>query len=127
MTRPLLDDAQLALPLVPNLSRWVRAGLESRVQPGWQHNAACTGVDAVLFDPPADDPTAGPINAAKARAICHDCPVRRSCLFTALLRDEHGIWGGHDDASRDLIRQALDDPNRRNNVLDLDTKKETAA
>lgn len=116
---------QMALPLVPGLSATVRAGLVSRVQPGWQTHAACTGSDPGLFDPPADDPVAGPTNAARARAICHDCPARRSCLFTALLRDEHGIWGGHDDDSRDRIREALDHPARRDTVLGPDPDSTT--
>lgn len=106
----------MELPWAPELSAGVRAGLASRIRPGWQLDAACAEDDPTLFDEPTERGD-GPERAAVARSICHDCPVRTACLAAGLLGDEWGIWGGHDSASRDAIRHALADPRRRLAVL----------
>lgn len=41
----------------------------------------------------------------RAQAICHDCPVRRECIESALeFKDHFGVWGG---ANQEIIRKAL--------------------
>lgn len=35
------------------------------------------------------------IDADRAKALCHTCPLQRSCLQGAIARQEpHGVWGG---------------------------------
>lgn len=114
---------QPELPWVPNLSPHVRTELASRIQPGWQADAACVGDDPGLFD--TDEASPDKAREAVAKSICHDCQVRRSCLFSALLGDEYGIWGGHNDTDRDQIRHALARPIRRDAVLGSRRANET--
>jgi WhiB family redox-sensing transcriptional regulator len=36
-----------------------------------------------------------PVDVARAKALCRDCPVRAACLAAALQRGEPwGVWGG---------------------------------
>ena len=36
-----------------------------------------------------------PVDVARAKALCQDCPVRAACLDAALQRGEPwGVWGG---------------------------------
>ncbi|MGP3752183.1 WhiB family transcriptional regulator [Streptomyces sp. IBSNAI001] len=61
--------------------------------------AACTPADAHLFD------STHPDQQAKARAICHDCPLRQACADHALTTPEHqGTWGGLTSKDRRRIR-----------------------
>lgn len=61
----------------------------------WQDDAACAESDPELFfsgDDRADE---------QAMALCAVCPVRTSCLRSALAVGEmHGIWGGTTEAER---------------------------
>lgn len=83
---------------------------------GWQHYAACRGLDSTTFypDEPAADESrtaAGSAGAglgatdaeqveldrsvAVAKAICASCTVSEECLEYALLvREKDGVWGG---------------------------------
>ncbi len=70
----------------------------------WRHQAACRGVDPVVFYPAEDEP------AEAAKAICSRCPVRRPCLERALsTREREGVWGGCDERDR---RRILRQPRR---------------
>lgn len=46
------------------------------VTPGWRDRAACTGLDADIFDPDTG-------RTAEALPVCAACPVRLSCYSAA--------------------------------------------
>jgi hypothetical protein len=71
------------------LSEYALRGLRVRIAPQWWHRSACQGCDTDAWYP---DTNSKP-NRLVAR-ICAGCPVRKSCLATAILSDEDGIWGG---------------------------------
>jgi WhiB family transcriptional regulator, redox-sensing transcriptional regulator len=72
----------------------------------WRSYAACGSLDTNLFFPIgltgyAIDQT----NLAKA--VCADCPVRLQCLEFALRTlQDHGVWGGHTEEERRVIRRS---------------------
>lgn len=70
--------------------------------PAWRQHARCKGVDPEVFHPSEEDD-----DAAEAKAICAQCPVREACLEHALaVREKHGVWGGLTERERRrLIRQ----------------------
>lgn len=105
MRPPTIGDGrsvQAELPLnVPPLSDADRADLAGQIVPGWERQARCAGTADDTWFP--DDP-AGEQVAIRA---CGGCPVRTSCLFTALVGDAQGVWGGTTDTDRDWIRVDL--------------------
>jgi hypothetical protein len=55
----------------------------------WVLEAACAGMDVSAF--------VNPLNAdaaARARAVCADCPVLADCDDYALTAHTWGVWGG---------------------------------
>ncbi len=69
----------------------------------WQVKAACRGPESALFFPPAWTERRDERGAreARAKAICESCGVRRACLaFAVAIREQHGIWGGLNEAER---------------------------
>jgi WhiB family redox-sensing transcriptional regulator len=71
--------------------------------PTWRKRGACRGLDVEIFYPPTEDD----LDAAEAKEICAECPVRQACLEHALAHREHeGIWGGTTERERRrIIRQ----------------------
>ena len=69
----------------------------------WRKQGACRGISADVFYPDSEEE----IDAAEAKAICADCPVRQACLEYALAhREREGVWGGATERERRrLIRQ----------------------
>jgi WhiB family redox-sensing transcriptional regulator len=70
----------------------------------WRSAGACRSADPDLFFPISDS---GPAReqAAKAKAICATCPVRRECLAFALRTGQvYGIWGGTTEHERTAVR-----------------------
>ena len=69
----------------------------------WQGKAACRGPESSLFFPPAwaerrDEKSE---RETRAKSICATCGVRRMCLQFALdIKEQHGIWGGLNEAER---------------------------
>ena len=69
----------------------------------WQKDALCRQHSTNLFFPPAtfekkDDRVK---REFKAKAVCHGCPVKISCLDEALIISEpFGIWGGLTEMER---------------------------
>jgi hypothetical protein len=66
-----------------------RSQLAAERTPGWQQDAACA-----TADPEAWFPDKASVAPAQVFATCDVCAVRRSCLASALLYREHGVWAG---------------------------------
>lgn len=81
------------------------ASLARRITPDWHQQAACADLPGNRFYP--DPRTRSQTGAAAAVEVCNGCRVRSSCRATALLRDEHGVWGGTTVDDRDRMRTAL--------------------
>ncbi|MFD1660177.1 WhiB family transcriptional regulator [Streptomyces caeni] len=75
----------------------------------WQDRAACRStehhhVDPDLFFPEPDELD----QIATAKALCAQCPVRRTCLDAALEnRDRNGIRGGLTEEEREPLHKKL--------------------
>ncbi len=69
----------------------------------WRKRAACRGIDVEIFYPITDDDA----DAAEAKAVCAECPVRQACLEHALAhREREGVWGGTTERERRrIVRQ----------------------
>jgi WhiB family redox-sensing transcriptional regulator len=71
----------------------------------WMNDGACVDSDSDLWFPA----TGQNEDAARAKAICLECPVRQTCLDYALANDEaHGIWGGLSPRQRQAYRRGVD-------------------
>ena len=85
------------------------APLSARWSEDWQYAAACRGEDAAHFFAPNYFEKRREKDAREARAkrLCHVCPVRESCLEYALeTRETHGVWGGMNETERrGLLRE----------------------
>ncbi|MFD4118353.1 WhiB family transcriptional regulator [Streptomyces niveus] len=71
----------------------------------WLRDAACVDADPELFFPVGDsDPAAEQV--ARAKEVCHSCPVERQCLEWALNTGRtSGVWGGTDEEERRRLRR----------------------
>jgi WhiB family transcriptional regulator, redox-sensing transcriptional regulator len=66
----------------------------------WRNYAACQGLDVEIFYPATEDEA----DAAEAKAVCAECPVRQACLEYALNhREREGVWGGATERERRRI------------------------
>ena len=64
----------------------------------WMSEGNCNKVPPATFFP------SDGVGVDAARKICHDCPVKRSCLEYALAnRIDHGVWGGTSERERRRI------------------------
>ena len=69
----------------------------------WQLRARCRGMDSAVFFPKIDRGPAMLRQAARAKAICRQCPVITDCRRHALdVGERHGIWGGLTTTERAL-------------------------
>ena len=72
----------------------------------WQIRAACRGPQSIVFFPPThferkDEKLE---REQRAKAICTSCGVKDDCLRYALqIREQHGIWGGLNEAERKTL------------------------
>ncbi|WP_432883493.1 WhiB family transcriptional regulator [Kribbella sp. CA-245084] len=83
----------------PTLTVDQRAEIGAYIVAGWQGMGECRSV--------ADDSCFPEPGQATAAAVdrCSFCPVRRSCLASALANDEEfGVWGATTEVQRDVIR-----------------------
>ncbi|GAA1189904.1 hypothetical protein GCM10009654_54280 [Streptomyces hebeiensis] len=74
----------------------------------WLRHAACVDEDPELFFPVGDSGPAA-VQAERAKAVCHGCPVERQCLEWALTTNRtSGVWGGTDEEERRRLRRRAD-------------------
>jgi WhiB family redox-sensing transcriptional regulator len=68
----------------------------------WQLDAACRGVDSMMFfHPERERGPAKDERDSRAKAICAGCPVIQACRDHALMVQEpYGVWGGLTVAER---------------------------
>lgn len=84
--------------------------------PAWHLQAACSRAKEEAFFGVRDTstrPAVSKSDIARAKAICAECPVFRSCLETALgyvgeNREEYGIWAGTSGRTRKRIWDLVD-------------------
>lgn len=76
--------------------------LTARIRPQWRLRARCVEVGTELFFPEN-----GESIPPALRALCAGCPVRRSCLATALVMNERGVWAGVSDTPRQHAARRL--------------------
>jgi WhiB family transcriptional regulator, redox-sensing transcriptional regulator len=71
----------------------------------WQRLGACRGMDsAVFFHPDGERNPSRARRTARAKEICHRCPVIMECREFALrTREPFGVWGGLAEAERRVI------------------------
>ncbi len=62
----------------------------------WNERGACRDSESALFFEDRYE------NAAKA--LCHDCKVRRECLAYAIDHHDPGVWGGTNEVERRQLR-----------------------
>lgn len=70
----------------------------------------CTEANADYWyaDPDDEDEKFGKSEQAIAKGICNRCPLKHSCLQTALESDERfGIWGGLLPREREAYKQRM--------------------
>ncbi|SFC59209.1 WhiB family transcriptional regulator [Streptomyces aidingensis] len=75
----------------------------------WQTRAACLPTEANPVDPEIFFPEPEETDRiATAKALCAQCPVRRTCLDAALENgDRHGIRGGLTEEERDPLHRKI--------------------
>lgn len=71
---------------------------------------ACSTTDPELFFPREIELPNGKViskykDAAAAKKICSECPLKFDCLEYALNTHEIGIWGGTTEAQRENLRR----------------------
>lgn len=96
------------------LTRSARRGLLRQCAPGWRTGAVCASVD-----PDAWFPDEGETVDRRVLALCAGCPVRRSCLATALYWRDLGVWAGTTETTRRRGYRMLRADTPAAKVLDL--------
>jgi WhiB family transcriptional regulator, redox-sensing transcriptional regulator len=77
---------------------------------GWREDAACRGANVEVFFPADESEEA----AARAKAICAECPVVDTCLqYSIATNQAEGVWGGLDANERRRMRRRMRDQARR--------------
>lgn len=73
----------------------------------WQDNAACRGLDLMLFfGPDGERQAEREYREYVAKEVCAGCPVRRDCLDYAVERPEaYGTWGNLGEEERKAERR----------------------
>jgi WhiB family redox-sensing transcriptional regulator len=75
------------------------------IEMDWRDQAACRTEHPELFFPVG---TTGPARRqiAKAKSVCHRCPVTATCLAWALNTGQrYGVWGGLSEDERHELQQ----------------------
>ena len=75
---------------------------ETAADTPWADFGRCVGVDPDVFFPRHGQ------DAAPAKSLCRQCPVRSACLEWALdTNQKHGIWGGMTEGQRRRLRRPI--------------------
>jgi WhiB family transcriptional regulator, redox-sensing transcriptional regulator len=70
------------------------------MQQSWRQQAACRGLDPVIFYPLSDEEE----DVEAAKRVCAQCAVSEACLEHALaVREKEGVWGGCTERERRRI------------------------
>jgi WhiB family redox-sensing transcriptional regulator len=77
---------------------------------GWQSSALCAGQTDLFFAAPGERPEARARREAKARQLCHVCPVLEPCRAWARQNREYGFWGGESEEDRAAAGYRVDMP-----------------
>jgi len=72
----------------------------------WRRKAACSGLGPEQFYPAGGEEYSGVLAARIGPRVCHECPVRISCLAEGL-GERHGIWGGLSIKQRSAVKKML--------------------
>ena len=71
----------------------------------WRDLGSCRELDTGMFFPIGQTGEAE-VRIARAKKVCVGCPVRQQCLeFAITTNQEYGIWGGHSEDERRVIRR----------------------
>ncbi|AQW55110.1 WhiB family transcriptional regulator [Streptomyces antimycoticus] len=74
----------------------------------WWQKAECTHEDPELFFPVGVAGPAAQQQEARAKEVCHRCPVIQECLEYALETGmTHGVWGGVGEEERRALRRKV--------------------
>lgn len=76
----------------------------------WQSVALCSGQTDLFFAAPGERPEARARREAKARQLCHLCPVLDPCRSWARQKREYGFWGGESEEERAAAGYRVDMP-----------------
>ncbi len=76
----------------------------------WADDAMCRGQTPLFFAPQGERPEARVVREAKARSICHACPVIEACRTWARDQREYGFWGGESEEERAAAGYRVDMP-----------------
>ena len=76
----------------------------------WQSVALCSGQTDLFFAAPGERPEARARLEAKARLLCHACPVLEPCQGWARENREYGFWGGESEEDRAVAGYRVDMP-----------------
>lgn len=85
-------------------------------QGDWRHQAACLDEEPELFFPVG---SGGPakLQVAKAKSVCHRCPVASDCLEWAIgTGQDAGVWGGTSEEERRAMKRRNARANPRTNL-----------
>lgn len=71
----------------------------------WREVGSCRQLDTGLFFPIGQTGEAE-VKIVRAKKVCVTCPVRQQCLeFAITTNQEYGVWGGHSEEERRVIRR----------------------
>jgi WhiB family transcriptional regulator, redox-sensing transcriptional regulator len=92
----MMPNGSAAPPSVIGVSGFTAGGHRGN----WRKLAACQSAELELFFPAIPADLTGE-QAARAKAVCGACPVRRECLqFALATRQSYGVWGGMTERER---------------------------
>jgi WhiB family redox-sensing transcriptional regulator len=76
----------------------------------WQHDGLCrTRSPELFFHPDGERGSVKRNREARAKALCHECPVIMQCRAHALgVPEPYGVWGGLTEEEREEILSVED-------------------